>query len=148
MPKNLKPTKTQAYIEAAKCKLGGVTDYRLAQVMEIPRQMVSHYQNGSRHADAYACARLAIILKIDPLEIIAAVEADSAKNDQRRAFWMGFPSGLRRTALGLALSATFGFSGVGWPGGAEAGSTSHNDPLRQRQERRKMTRDAGFFSAV
>lgn len=132
---NMKATKTQALLEEAREKLGSVTDYKLGKVLQIHQQTISRYHEGTQQADAYACARLAMILNRDPLEIIAEVEADSAKTEARREFWAGFPSGLRRTALGAALFLTFGSSGVGWPGGAEAGSTSHNVGFRSRKKR-------------
>lgn len=139
MGERLKVTKTQTLLEEVRSKLGGVTDYRLAQVMEVHRQQMSRYHKGDQQADAYACARIALILERDPLEIIAEVEADAAKTDARRAFWAGFPSGLRRTALGVALSLTFGSSElVPKPGKAQSPEpSSHNGRLRQRQSPRK-----------
>jgi len=132
----VKATKTQALLEAAREKLGGVTDYKLAQVMELPRARLSDYHHGRRNADAYACARLALILERDPLEVIAEVEADSAKSPARREFWAGFPSGLRRTAIYLALVAPGLFSGLGPTGGSPGGDT-HNVGLRHMKKRRR-----------
>lgn len=147
MASYVKRTQTQALLEAAREKLGGATDYKLAKMMELPRPRISDYHHGRRQADAYACTRLAMILDRDPLEIIAQVEADSAKTEARRQFWAGFPSGLRRTALGIALCGTAAFSGLGLPGGAEAASSSHNGGLRQSRKSRKAPGGAFFSSA-
>lgn len=140
-------TETQELLEAARAELGNVTDYRLAKVLEIPRQRMSEYVKGTENADAYACVRLAIVLNRDPLEVIAQVEAASARSQVKREFWARFPSGLRRTALGVGLSAIFATSALG-PRIGEAASpeaTSHNGRLRQRNERRKAPRAGAFF---
>lgn len=118
-------TKTQELLEQAAEKLGGVTDYKLAQVLGLPRARICDYRAGRRHADAYAAAQLAIVLERDPLAVIAEVEAESARSKPARDFWARFPSGLRRTALGVALSAICGTSALeprnGW-----ADTASHN----------------------
>ncbi|MDP2031455.1 MAG: helix-turn-helix transcriptional regulator [Thiobacillus sp.] len=122
----MSPTKTQALLEETREKLGGVTDYKLAKKMQLPRQRVSNYKNGERQADNYACLRIAEILERDPLEIIAEVEAETAKTQERRDYWSNF-RGIGRTAtLGLLLYGILGFSGGVLPGGAEASTTSHN----------------------
>ena len=143
----VKPTKTQALVEDARKALGGVTDYRLGKVMEINNARISDYRHGRRHADAYACARLALILKRDPLELIAEVEADSAKTPERKEFWQGFPSGLRRKALGVALSAIGIFSAIG-PNAGNAEAATHNVGLRRKPERRKAPKGAFFYDAT
>lgn len=143
-------TKTQVLLEATREKLGGVTDYRLAKELSLSRPRISDYRHGRRNADAYACTRIAEVLGKDPLEIIAEVEAEAAKTQERRDYWANF-RGIGRTAtLGLTLSAILGFSGVGLPGGAEASTTSHNVRLRSsfqesgRKIRAWWTKNIGF----
>jgi transcriptional regulator with XRE-family HTH domain len=129
MEKSMSATKTQALLEEARQKLGGVTDYKLAQVMQIPRQRVSEYRLGKWQADNYACARIAEILEKDALEIIAAVEAENAKTEERRSYWRSFRGTGRTAILGLLLSGISAFSGLGSPvGNAEAAPavSSHN----------------------
>lgn len=122
-------TKTQELIEAARLRLGKVTDYSLGKTLEIPRPTMSEYVRGIRNADTYACVRIAMVLKRDPLEVIAEVEAQTARTPTKREFWSRFPSGLRRTTLGVVLSATC-FGSVLVPRTGEAahklGTTSHN----------------------
>ncbi|HQS82637.1 MAG TPA: hypothetical protein PKV42_09260 [Thiobacillus sp.] len=72
---------------------------------------------------------MAEILDRDPLEIIAQVEAETARTEKKRQYWRSFFSGMKRRAHVVALSVTCGFLGSGLPGGsAEAGplATSHN----------------------
>jgi predicted transcriptional regulator len=122
-------TETQQLIEQVRVKLDGATDYKIAQVLDLPRNIVSYYVHGEREADAYACARVAEILERDPLEIIAQVEAEAARTEKKRQYWRSFFSGMKRKAHVVALSVTCGFLGSGWPAGnaeASLGSTSHN----------------------
>lgn len=137
-------TKTQELLAEAAEKLGGVTDYKLAQRLGIPRQTLTHYRSGKRQADAYVAAQLALVLGRDPLAVIAEVEAESARSKPARDFWARFPSGLRRTALGVALSAICGTSAlearIGYPDTA-----SHNGRLRQRPRPTRTAPRGGFF---
>lgn len=142
-------TKTQQLIESARLALGGATDYRLAKELEIARPRMSYYVRGMEQADAYACVKLAIVLNRDPLEVIAEVEAESARTPAKREFWSRFPSGLRRTALGVGLSAIFATS-AGAPRIGEAASpepTTHNGRLRPKQNQKmlKTRRPEGRF---
>lgn len=123
-------TQTQQLIEQVRAKLEGATDYKVAQVLDIPRNLLHYYIKGERHADSYACTRFDEVLERDPLEVIAQVEAEAARTEKKRAYWAGLPSGLKRTALGVAFLVTSGFFGAGLPAGAEASSASHNVPLR------------------
>lgn len=121
-------TQTQQLIEQVRVKLGGASDYKIAQVLDLHSEYVHRYVKGDA-ADAYACARIAEILERDPLEVIAQVEAEAARTEKKRQYWRSFFSGMRRKAHVVALSATCGFFASGLPGGnAEAGisSTSHN----------------------
>lgn len=141
-------TKTQALLEETREKLGGVTDYRLAKELSLSRPRISDYRHGRRNADAYACTRIAEVLGKDPLEIIAAVEAETAKTKERRDYWTNFRGTGRTATLGIMLSGILGFSGAVLPvGNAEAGPLvgSHNGRLRQRPENDKSPRRGFFF---
>lgn len=104
---------TQQLFEEVRTKLGGVSTYKVAQVLDIPRNIAHYYELGERSADAYACAKIAEILDRDPLEVIAQVEAEAARTEKKRAFWQSFFSGLKRTAHVFALCGMFAFSTLG-----------------------------------
>jgi len=148
MGERLKLTATEGLLEQVRTKLEGATDYAIGKKLGILRQRVSDYRKGDRQADAYACLRFAEVLERDPLEVIALVEADAAKTDERRAFWAGFPSGLRRTVLGVGFLAIAGTSALGLPRGAEAGMTSHNVRLRPPAKRKPPERAVFFWLLV
>jgi len=144
MGERLKTTATQALLEEVRKQMDGATNYRIEKKLGISTQRLSDYAKGTAHADAYACAKFAEVLERDPLEVIAQVEADAAKTEERRAFWAGFPSGLRRTALGVGFAAIAGFTALGLPRGAEV-ETSHNVRLRPKHRHEKAPRGAFFM---
>jgi len=118
-------SQTQQLIEQVRVKLDGATDYKIAQVLDIPRQTASELIRGNRSADPYTCAKIAEILERDPLEVIAQVEAEAARTEKKRAFWQSFFSGLKRTAHVFALCGMFAFSTLGHvDGGAAKGPFS------------------------
>lgn len=91
-------SKSKELLLECKIKLGVKTDYKLAQALEIDRARISDYMSGKRTPDAYACMRIALILNRNPTEIIAIVEAESEKNEKRKAFWLDFLSHVRQAA--------------------------------------------------
>lgn len=110
----LKHTKTQHLLEEVRAKLNNATDYRIAKTLQIQTQRVSDYRKGDRQADAYACARFAEVLGRDPLELIAQIEAETARTEAARAYWRSFTGGIRRTTIvGGALWLIASFSGGG-----------------------------------
>lgn len=116
-------------LDAAGSSTDSATDYQLAQALEIPTQRISDYRLGRRIPDTYACTRLAQALKRDPLEIIAMIESNNAKNETQRAFWRSLKFCGMRNSLGLLLSGTLVFLGAGLQAGnAEAAisADSHN----------------------
>lgn len=92
-------------LEKVKAKTGATTDYKLSKVLEISDARISDYRSGKRIPDAYACTKIALALEMEPIEIIAEIEAETEKNEQKRNFWRNFKlrSG-KATVIILALS--------------------------------------------
>lgn len=88
-------------LDEAKAALNIDTDYKLAKALELPNGYITLWRQGSRIPDAYACARLAEVLGINPLELIAQVEAETEKNETRRTYWKKVAE---RMAAGTAAS--------------------------------------------
>lgn len=91
-------SKTRELLLECKIKLGIDTDYKLAKAMEIHSGLISNYMSGKRIPDAYACIRMSMILQRNPAEIIALVEAESEKNEKRKAFWVDFLARAKQAA--------------------------------------------------
>lgn len=97
-------SKAKELLLECKVKLGIKTDYKLAQSMEINRARISAYMSGKEIPDTYACIRISLILQRNPAEIIAMVEAESEKNEKRKAFWVDFLGRVKQAAkLGTLL---------------------------------------------
>ena len=108
---------------------GGLSDYKLAQLLDLSKQKISGLRSGKEHANVYVCTRIALATQKDPLEIVAQVEMESAKSETQREFWRSFKFSGMRNSIGLLLCGTSVFLGGAWPGGnAEAGimTNSHN----------------------
>jgi hypothetical protein len=108
---------TTELLEQVRAKLDGASDYRIAQVLEIPRQKLSAMKQGKERADNYTCAKIAEQLGRDPLEIIARVEAQTARTAKKREYWQSFFSGLKATRAA---------------GSSQAGPTGLNAPSSHR----------------
>lgn len=113
---------TNSLLNEAKKALGIKSDYQLAKAIEMHSGLIADYRKGKRILDTYACGRLAEVLGLDALELIAQVEAESEKNATRAAWWSRFLSSLPRSAAMLVcgLSIWAGFSPAGGVQVAEA----------------------------
>jgi|SRR5438270_6431645 len=74
--------KTAEYCAAAKRKLKISSDYELAKRLGVSKQSISNYVNEHRVFDATTAAKIAEILKLDPLVVIADAEIERGTNDE------------------------------------------------------------------
>ena len=85
------------------------SDYELAKRLEINKANLTHYRKGNRIPDAYACARLADVLGIDPLALLAQIEAETEKNEARRNYWRALSE---RVGRGVTLGFFVALFGI------------------------------------
>lgn len=78
------------YLDAAKEKLGNVSDYELAKRLEITRQRVSDIRHNRLPLDNFTAFRLAVILEKDPAGIVADLEGQREKDEKKAAFFRDF----------------------------------------------------------
>jgi transcriptional regulator with XRE-family HTH domain len=95
--------------------------YALAKEMNLHSGLISDYMSEKRTPDAYAAVRMALILKRDPVEIIAEIEADTAKNPARKTFWTDFLQRAKSAAQRGTLALLFGLTLLGGLATAEGG---------------------------
>ncbi|SFZ77609.1 hypothetical protein [Chitinimonas taiwanensis] len=103
-------------LEAAAKKLGTdekpISESRLGDELGAYKQKLYDWKNGRGQPDTYAVWRLAEILKMNPLEVSAIIEAERAKSDERRSFWEDqvkrFRSSIQAVLLGLGLLMAYG----------------------------------------
>lgn len=80
---------TIEYLDAVKARLDLPSDYAAAKVLGISRSAVSKYRLGQAHFDAEVAARVASILEIDAIEVLASAEFERARSDVAREIWGG-----------------------------------------------------------
>ena len=91
------------YINEAKKVLKVGTDADLAKKLEVTRQSVSLWRNGSTSPDEYACFRIAKILMIDPRKVIADIKSETEKDENKRSFWVEKSKEYGFISIGYAL---------------------------------------------
>jgi len=67
-------------------KHGLTSDYQLAKLMDVSRQLISSYRKGTAISD-YSCLKIADLLNDDPLHIIAMVRAERANKPGEVEAW-------------------------------------------------------------
>ncbi|WP_297574461.1 hypothetical protein [uncultured Deefgea sp.] len=81
---------TQTLMQKCKAALGIESDYALAKALETSTAAVSHYRTGKRQMDNWCACKVATILGMNPMEVIAISELEREKNEAKRNFWQNF----------------------------------------------------------
>ncbi len=79
--------RTINYLKKTKEVLDVSSDYGLAKKLGLTKQTISGYMNGNRTMDDYTAAKLAEVLGISALEVIAAANAEREKDAEKAEFW-------------------------------------------------------------
>lgn len=115
-------------LDEAKEKLGVASDYGLAKKLGIPNPRISEYRSGKATPDAYSCARLADALGVDPLALLAQVEAATEKNEARRNYWRALCE-----RVGVTVLSVFIVTVTVYPDGASASMTNGQKASESRK---------------
>lgn len=78
------------------------TDYRIGKMLGKSTGAISNYRTGRSTFDAKTCVQVAELLELEPLEVIAAVEADRARTEDDRGWWR---AQLKRIAIPTTVPA-------------------------------------------
>lgn len=92
-----------------KIKLGIKSDYGLAKALKINRGTLSGYMTGKRAPDAFAAVKMAEVLKLHPLQLIAEFEAETEKNEEKRNFWLNFAQRIKTGAVAMLVLISTAF---------------------------------------
>lgn len=111
------------YIKACKEKLGIESNYALAKETGIPESRLSEYMRGKRAPDEFACFKFAEILGLSPAQVIAEVQARSAKSETKRLYFQRFFS-----TAGLWIILGVGLAAYSPIYGAEQGTGNDTKP--------------------
>jgi len=80
---------TPDYLDAVKRHLRIESDYALAKKLGFSQSAMSSYRTGRRVFDDDAALTVAQALDVNPMQVIAAANAERAKTDEQKARWMG-----------------------------------------------------------
>lgn len=99
--------KPSEYLDKAKIALAIKSDYALGRALKINDARISDYYKGKAWPDTYASTQIALALKLDPMEVVADMQSQSAKTEERRAFWRDFIGRTKKAVAVLLLALTF-----------------------------------------
>lgn len=78
---------TLEYLAACKERLGIESDYALAKRLGVRQPTISSYRMGRSRMDDDVALKVAEILHLHPLQVIAAANAERAKTAEQKARW-------------------------------------------------------------
>ncbi|CAN4270571.1 Cro/C1-type helix-turn-helix domain [Methylophilaceae bacterium] len=112
------------YLNAVKVKTGATSDYALAKKLDISRAAISKYRlNGDSFSDEVAI-KVASILQIDPIMVIASTHAARSKSSDTKAMWNSLFE--RLGGMAAALVVGVGLTASPAPAQAFSDAASHN----------------------
>jgi predicted transcriptional regulator len=79
--------KSADYIEQLRKLTNTGSLYAVAKLTGLSENAVQHYSKGRREFSNYAASRVATLLNIEPMEVIANVEAAREKDEGRKSYW-------------------------------------------------------------
>lgn len=77
-------------LDQIKTQQGITSNYALAKLLEINESRIGEYYKGIVKPDDYAITRVALILQMEPMNVLAEIRAETEKNPQKRRFWVNF----------------------------------------------------------
>jgi hypothetical protein len=96
--------KLRDYIETATEKAGNQKE--LAFYLGLPAQNLTNAKAHNRGLPNDDCIKIAQLLNIEPVEVIAASELATEKKPEKRAFWMNFTGHAKAASIALATVIT------------------------------------------
>jgi predicted transcriptional regulator len=79
--------KTTELLDLARERQGGVSDYRLAQLLKVDQTSVSNYRTGRSSPKNPVAMRLAELCELDPAEVMTWVNIERATTPEERSAW-------------------------------------------------------------
>lgn len=130
-------------------KNGGTgTDYAIAKMMGVTTSRIGNYRSGRNAFDDEFCIKAASLLGVNPIEIIAAVNLEGKRGQQKAGFWRETYQKAAGSALGVILSYGL-LANFGAISGTSAPSQVTNEyTLCAVRNRRKRALSAWFLALV
>ncbi len=80
---------TLQYLDEAKRKLNVESDYALSKRLGCTTSAISNYRAGRSRMDDVMAVKVAEILERNPLELLASLNLERAKDEDVRRVWQG-----------------------------------------------------------
>lgn len=123
---------------------GSGSDYRLAQLLGVPKSSISNYRNGRSQMEDRIAIRLAEMLGVPPVTVVAEIHAERSKDPNTQSFWNELSAAMTKArkagVAGIAVMMTA--IGIGaFPAPSQAGvSVAADSTIYTMRTRRKRLR--------
>ncbi|MBB5543541.1 DUF3693 domain-containing protein [Paraburkholderia fungorum] len=113
---------TGEYLDAVKAKLDLPSDYATAKALGVTRASVSKWRLGHSVPDELACAKIADIIGVEPIEVIAASQFERSKDENARKLWESIWGKAAGATVASLMLAVVGLSVAPTSKAAESGN--------------------------
>lgn len=120
------------------------SDYAIAKLLGISRARISGYRTGKSLFDDEMCMKVAEVLGLDPLEVIAAMNAIRAKSQAQKSFWEKTYARITGTAAAVTLALALSL-GSSVPSPTYAAENLDNNTYYAKLRRRLRTLLSAFL---
>lgn len=103
----------QEYVEEIKKKHGLASNYAVAKALLIPVNNMGSMMAGKRQPPPIAAYRIADLLEIDPIEVIACIDYQYTKDEQHKEYIKAFFSRRMRDVAAVLLVVGISILGAG-----------------------------------
>ncbi|WP_255992062.1 DUF3693 domain-containing protein [Chitinolyticbacter albus] len=107
-------------LDAAKAAIGKESDRQLALHMGVTPAAISLWRTKKGAPDAYGLMELQKILKVDARELLATIEAERAKTEERRGYWEEIKKGFSTKGVSSAVALATAVALFGTPSSSDA----------------------------
>jgi DNA-binding XRE family transcriptional regulator len=100
---------------------GTGSDYKLAKLLGVPRTTISNYRTGRSQMDDRIAIRIAELVGVPPVSVVAEIHAERARDPNSQAFWAELGAAMKKARNVVAGAAVMMTAlGLGLPSPAEA----------------------------
>lgn len=135
---------TGDYLDAVKAKLDLPSDYATAKALGVTRAAVSRYRLLQSFPDELVCAKIADILGIEPIEVIAAAQFERSKDEHARALWESIWGKVAGAIVPSLIACAVGLSVAPTSKAAESGENHANGASLYLMSNRRRFRHNTF----
>lgn len=105
--------RTPEYLDAIRRRYKLTSDYQVHRLLGVSKQSITHYRHGKSYPADEVAARIAMLLDLDPLQVLADVHAERAQTESARAMWRMIAARVSAAAallLAVAVNLSAGVS--------------------------------------